>query len=348
MPLNRLLEDPEVVVVSRTAVPPAPGRADFVRAAAQVLGAIGLRAESAVIKPNLTTAVQRAKPDDGIVTHVDFVRGMVEYLHAHGAARDRITILEDPLDEDHDGPRDWAKTGFHDIADALGARLAFPTLPTVVERKVPRPLVFASRRVAEQAVEPGSFLINVPKLKTHTWAITTLCMKNLMGLDYQVDRHYCSQSIQSVSGLEGRDFARKAEWLDTATHERIQENLAKRLADLAQVVRPRLNVVEGVVGRDGTGFHRGANYGLGLAIAGVNVVAVDAVASYIMGFDPAKLIYLTIAAGVGLGTNDLAKIRVFTVEDGRLEACRDLDSLRVDPPFRVITECTDEDENRYR
>jgi len=44
-----------------------------------------------------------------------------------------------------------------------------------------------------------------------------------------------------------------------------------RLADLAQVARPALNVVEGVVGRDGTGFARGRNYPTGLVIVGTNM-----------------------------------------------------------------------------
>ena len=62
-------------------------------------------------------------------------------------------------------------------------------------------------------------------------------------------------------------------------HELWQTGLARRLADTAQVLRPALNIVEGVVGREGTGFHRGRNRPLGLVIAGVNMVAVDSVAS---------------------------------------------------------------------
>ena len=99
---------------------------------------------------------------------------------------------------------------------------------------------------------------------------------------------------------------------------------------------PRLNVVEGVVGRDGTGFRNGANYGLGLVVVGVNAVAVDAVASYLMGFDPGSLIYLRVAAEAGLGTNDLASIRVFEVDAGRVVRCDDPASLR-GAPFRVIS-----------
>jgi uncharacterized protein (DUF362 family) len=212
-----------------------------------------------------------------------------------------------------------------------------------VRKPVPRPLVHASRRVSRLAVAPDSVLINVPKLKTHNLAITTLSMKNLMGLDLVYDRHYCGQAWQDLPehirehGQRPRD-----EWMDRSIHELWQEALGRRLADLAQVVPPRLNVVEGVVGRDGTGFNRGRNYALGLVVAGVNVVAVDAVASYLMGFDPTALVYLKVAASAGLGQNDVARLRVYTARDGELAPCRDVASLRRDPPFTVITGVKDE------
>lgn len=343
------LRNPNAVIVSRTAVSAAPTPAEFAAAARAVLEAAGLElsGERVVIKPNLTTAVQRADPDDGISTHPGFLRGMVEHLRAHGAGR-TVYVLEDPLDEDHDGPRDWDRTGVPQALAGTGAKLRFPTTLSVVRRPVPGALVHAERRVARLAVDPASVLINVPKLKTHTWAVTTLCLKNLMGLDYAPDRHYCSQSTRAaLPEHAGRTDPRNT-WLSTADHERIQRELAKRLVDLARVVRPALNVVEGVVGRDGTGFHRGRNRALGLCLAGANPVTVDAFASWLMGFDPLKLVYLREAAAAGLGEIDPRRIEVHTVEIGGLVRCRDAAGLRLDPPFDVILETTDEDPDRYR
>jgi uncharacterized protein (DUF362 family) len=95
-------------------------------------------------------------------------------------------------------------------------------------------------------------------------------------------------------------------------------------------------VIEGIIGRDGTGFQRGANHPLGLVIAGVNMVAVDSVASYLIGFDPRSLVYLLVAAAAGLGTNDLTRLRVYEVENGTIAPCRNLAARRVQPPFTVI------------
>ncbi len=158
MRLHPLLKKPEVVIVSRTAVSAEPTSAEYIAAGRAVLEAAGLEiaGERVVLKPNLTTAEQRANPDDGISTHPAFLRGLVDHLRTHGARRDRVYVLEDPLDEDHDRPRDWARTGVPQALDGTGAKLRFPTARTVVRRRVPDPLVHAERRVARLAVEDGT------------------------------------------------------------------------------------------------------------------------------------------------------------------------------------------------
>jgi uncharacterized protein (DUF362 family) len=351
MRLHPLLKKPGVVIVSRTAVSAQPNPAEFIAAGRAILEAAGLEldGERVVLKPNLTTAEQRANPDDGISTHPAFLRGLVDHLRAHGARRDRTYVLEDPLDEDHDRPRDWSRTGLPQALEGTGVKLRFPTARTIVRRAVSDPLVHAERRVGRLAVDAGTVLINVPKLKTHGIAITTLCVKNLMGLDYVTDRHYCGQAIRAAlpraAEQGGPDLC---EWLTLDDHEKVQRELAKRLIDLAKVVRPALNVVEGVVGRDGTGFHRGRNFPLGVCLAGTNPVTVDAFASWLMGFDPLKLIYLSEAAAAGLGEIDPRKIEVYTVEIGGLVRCRDAAGLRARPAFDAITQSREQDYDRYR
>jgi uncharacterized protein (DUF362 family) len=167
-------------------------------------------------------------------------------------------------------------------------------------------------------------------------------MKNLMGAVHVLERHFCGQAWQEMPAEVRDDPRPRKAWMDRAMHERWQAGLARRLVDTAKVIQPALNVVEGVVGRDGTGFNRGANYALGLAVAGVNMVAVDSVASYLMGYDPQRLIYLRMAAEAGLGETDLDRLRLYVVEDGGLIPCRDVTALRTEPPLRVISDLIDE------
>ena len=75
----------------------------------------------------------------------------------------------------------------------------------------------------------------------------------------------------------------------------------------------------------------------GLAIAGVTMVAVDSVASYLMGYDPRRPVCLQVAAQAGLGSHDLNQLHVYLVQDGEVVPCRDLDAYRIVPPLRVLS-----------
>jgi uncharacterized protein (DUF362 family) len=316
-----------------------------VRAAQQVMAAmrIELDDENAVFKPNVTVGEKFANPDSGITTHPGFIHGLIDYVRAHGLLSKRgAYILEDPRNTNDNEARHWQKTGFPEVARATGAKLRTPKTYTCVKKPVPDPIVFSSLNVSRLAVAPNTALFNIPKLKTHNLSITTLCMKNLMGAVNVYDRHYCGQAWQDLPD-EVRDDPRPREvWMDRTLHERWQRGLAQRLVDTAKVIQPKVNIVEGVVGRDGTGFNRGTNYALGLVVAGINMVAVDSVASYLMGFDPQQLIYLRMAAEAGLGIHDLGHLRIYTAQNGALVRCADVAALRAEPPLRVISNIVDE------
>jgi uncharacterized protein (DUF362 family) len=337
--IHPLLNDPQAVLISRTIVSDPVAPEDYLWAARLVLSAmqIELQGEKAVLKPNVTSGEHFADPESGVTTHPAFVQGLIEYLQAHGARRKGCYILEDPRNRDDNEPRHWLGTGYLEVAQATGAKLRTPKTYTCVRKSIPRPQAFSTLNVSRLAVSPDTVLINVPKLKTHNLGITTLCLKNLMGTVNVFDRHFCGQAWREMPEEVRDDPRPRREWVSRELHEQWQKGLARRLADTAQVVRAHLNVVEGVVGREGTGFHHGRNHALGLAVAGINPVAVDSVASYLIGFDPRQLIYLQVATRVGLGSNDLRDLRIFEVQDGAPVPCPDLASLRADPPFRVIS-----------
>jgi uncharacterized protein (DUF362 family) len=346
MKIHPLLDDPQAVLVSRTLLSDPVTADDYCRAAQQVMSAlqVELEGEKAVLKPNATSGEHFADPNNGVATHPAFVQGLIEYLQAHGARRGGCYVLEDPRNSNDNEPRHWQGTGYPKVAEATGAKLRTPKTYTCVKKTVPVPLAFPTLNVSRLAVSPNTVLVNVPKLKTHNLGITTLCMKNLMGTVNVFDRHYCGQAWREMPEKVRDDPRPRREWFDRVLHEQLQEGLARRLADTAQVVPCQLNVVEGVIGREGTGFRQGRNHVLGLAVAGINLVAVDSVASYLIGFDPQELVYLRVAAGIGLGCNNLSALRVYEVREGTVIPCRDLDSLRADPPFRVVSNIKGEPE----
>jgi uncharacterized protein (DUF362 family) len=346
MKIHPLLDDPRAVLISRTPVSDPVTPNNYRHAAHQILSAMQLEfeGEKAVLKPNVTSGENFRDPDSGITTHPAFVQGLIEYVQAHGAKRGGSYILEDPRNRDDNEPRTWGGTGYPEAAQTTGAKLRTPKTFTCVKKVVPRPLVFPTLNVSRLAVSPNTVLINVPKLKTHNLGITTLCLKNLMGTVNVFDRHYCGQAWREIPEELRSDPRPRQEWLDRKLHEQYQAGLARRLADTAKVVRSHLCVVEGIVGRDGTGFRQGRNFPLGLAVAGTNPVAVDSVASYLMGFDPQQLVYLNVAADAGLGTNVLSELHAYEVRQTSIVACHDLAALRVDPPFQVISNIKEETE----
>lgn len=344
MKLNPIFDDPNTVLVSQVALSGPPGWEDFNRAAEQAMTVleVALEDEPVVIKPNITSGERLANPDSGITTHPGFIQGMVAYLQAHGARRGRVVISDDARDSDDEVKRNWAGTGYDRVAHETGARLHSTTIRGCVPLKVPHPMQFDQLRVSRLTCAPN-VLINVPKLKTHNLAITTLCLKNLMGLVKVTDRHYCIQAWDELPEPLRSDPRPRREWFRREDHEVWQVGLARRLVDTAQVIQPALNIIEGVVGREGTGFQRGRNRALGLAIAGVNMVAVDSLASYLMGYDPQQLIYLRLAAEAGLGENDISRLRVYLARAGDVSLCRDVSALRADPPLRVISHIVEDD-----
>jgi uncharacterized protein (DUF362 family) len=349
MKLHPYLQDPLAVFVFKTAVPATPALDDYRMAAQRALTImqLNLEGEKAVLKPNVTSGEHFHDPETGIQTHHGFVWGMAEYLRAHGVRRQGIYVLEDPRNTNDNAPRHWKDTGYDVLAQATGVKLRTPTIFSCVKKTVPRPLIHAARNVSRLAVDADTVLINVPKLKTHNLGITTLCMKNLMGADYVCDRHYCGQASQEFPAEFRNQQHPRQEWMDKALHEFWQAGLARRLIDLAQVVQPKLNVVEGVIGRDGTAFHHGNNYPTGLVVAGINMVAVDSAASYLMGFDPQKLIYLRMAAEHGLGCNDIARLHLYEAQGEEMVPCRDVSALRARPRFDVIRNIIAEDHEDY-
>jgi uncharacterized protein (DUF362 family) len=82
---------------------------------------------------------------------------------------------------------------------------------------------------------------------------------------------------------------------------RTVEAMNWNLVALARVAKPQISVVDGFVAMHREGPRHGTPIRLGTVVAGVDAVAVDAVAAAVMGFDPLQIGYLRYAQAVGLG-----------------------------------------------
>ena len=86
--------------------------------------------------------------------------------------------------------------------------------------------------------------------------------------------------------------------------------MGQKFADLYRVRKADLTIIDGIIGMEGQGPHAGTPVEMNLIVSGVDTVAVDAVASYTMGFDPVEIPAVRIAANEGLGVADLDAIEV--------------------------------------
>jgi uncharacterized protein (DUF362 family) len=129
-------------------------------------------------------------------------------------------------------------------------------------------------------------LINLAKMKTHTMAGVTLCMKNLMGC------------ILGGGSWDGKNY----HWKDYSDRRKIHTiGCNKALVDLNTLIHPNLNIIDGFIAQEGESPFKGEPVDMKTFIAGEDIVAVDATGAKVMGFNPTSIGYIKIAAERGLG-----------------------------------------------
>jgi uncharacterized protein (DUF362 family) len=117
----------------------------------------------------------------------------------------------------------------------------------------------------------ADFIVSMPKLKTHHWAVMTASMKNLFGI------------------VPGAVYG----WPKNLLHFRGIDN---SIVDLAATVRPHLAIVDGIIGMEGDGPIMGTPRKVGVIAMGTDPVAVDATCARLIGVDPARIQYLSTAS----------------------------------------------------
>ncbi len=92
-------------------------------------------------------------------------------------------------------------------------------------------------------------------------------------------------------------------------HEIMHRELHKRLNDLATILRPKLTIIDGLIGSE---RHEtaGSPVKTDVIIAGVDIVATDTVGTLVMGQEPREIDHLRLCASRGLGEGDRARIEV--------------------------------------
>lgn len=247
------------------------------------LGAIVPEGSRVLIKPNLVR--NQPPPDTADPTIVEAL------IHILEEKKPEVMWVAEGSGEG-DTFDNFKALGYLQVAERTGAKLVDLNYGEMANFTVQGGGVVFSDFTFNKILSEVDVFISVAAMKTHSQAVLTLGMKNLIGI-----------APGSVYGFP-----------KSILHERASKNgddyMAGVIVDLCRARRIDLVVVDGRVGMEGQGPHDGTPVILDLIIVGTDPVATDSVAAFIMGFDPEKVPTLELGSKVGLGVNDLHKIEV--------------------------------------
>jgi uncharacterized protein (DUF362 family)/Pyruvate/2-oxoacid:ferredoxin oxidoreductase delta subunit len=217
-------------------------------------------------------------PERGIITHPVLAGEVLRLLKNMNCD---VTVGDDIQSSAADG---FVISGYRKICRALGVRLV--NLKEAGFRKV----ALEGSRLKAVYISPlcldADFIIDLAKLKTHSLTVFTGAVKNMFGVIPHGLRINCH-----------RQFSQS-------------DQFSEMLVDIFSCVRPHLTVMDGVVAMEGEGPAAGRCRTTGVVVAGRDGIAVDAVSSAIIGFNPLNIFTTSDAYRRGLGQGQLSQIEI--------------------------------------
>ncbi len=250
------------------------------RAAIDLLGGMGRfvsPGERILLKPNLLSP---SPPEKAITTHPAVVRAAIDLVREAGGK---------PFIGDSPGLGSLIKAaeraGIREVAEQGGVELV--EFDQALGVKVPSDFRFKRIEVAQAALQADG-IINLPKLKTHGQMALTLCVKNMFGC------------------MPGR---RKAQWHFQAGVDR--DPFAQMLLELYEIMKPRLNILDGILGMEGNGPGNGGSpRWTNLIAASADGMALDRVVAEIVGFLPAWVPTIKVAQEKGISRFEWEELQI--------------------------------------
>jgi uncharacterized protein (DUF362 family)/Pyruvate/2-oxoacid:ferredoxin oxidoreductase delta subunit len=254
------------------------------------------------LKPNL---LMKAAPERAVSTHPAVVRAVIRAVKAAGASE--VMVGDSP------GGRNTSSSiravfkvsGLGQVCEEEGARQVFLD-DAVVRVPVEGSTHYHYFNLGKEAVD-ADVLIDLPKLKTHGFQQFTGAVKNLFGC---------------IPGLEKAQF-----------HVKVpdREDFAEMLVDLMVACKPRLAIMDAIVGMEGEGPGGGTPKQVGAVLASADLVAMDVVASQIAGFVPMEVYTNRVANKRGMGPKEADEVVVAGVP------WRDVAPATFDKPERDLS-----------
>ena len=251
----------------------------------QVLSQINLAAvkgKRVLLKPN---AGRIAIANSGITTNPQVVAAAIDaFLEAEAS----VAVGESPI-TGVKTTEAFEATGIASVARERNCPLIDMDARQPVHVIIEDGVAIQSLEVCPEVVE-YDVVVSIPVMKTHMHTVVTLAVKNMKGCLWRrtkVDLHM----LPPIEHVADKPL-----------------NIA--IADMASVLRPHLSIIDGTTGMEGLGPSAGRAKKLNLVVAGIDPLAVDAVACSLMGVNAVDVPHLRICAERGYGVIDISRIQV--------------------------------------
>ena len=253
--------------------------ARLTRAAVDALGGMPRFVKSGddvIIKPNICSASYG--PEYASTTNPTVVATLVTLCLAAGAARVRVMDL--PFSGT--AVEAYKISGIREAVEQAGGQMEIMNMAKYVNATFPSTARNIKTWQVYQDVLKANVIINVPIAKTHSVTALSLGMKNLMGV-----------------------VLKRAE---------IHWSIDQRIADLSTLIKPALNIVDGVrvLTRNGPVSGNLADVmQANTLLASHDIVAVDGYAAQLFfSKKPEQIGYIRLAQQMGLGSYDFANLKI--------------------------------------
>lgn len=215
------------------------------------------RGDKVVLKVNL---LRGSSPEKAVTTNPVLVEEIARKVKEIGA---------EPIIADSPGgpfttlnlKQAYYRSGFIEVAKNTGAILNYNTDSKKIE--YPEGEIGLYFELAEYILDADK-IINLPKLKTHGLTKYTGAVKNLFG---------------TVPGLIKAEYHLKMDKVDI---------FSKMLVDLAEMLNPVLNIMDGIIGMEGEGPSGGKPRQFGYLLASSSPFALDVAGSKLLGINNTK------------------------------------------------------------
>lgn len=212
------------------------------------------------VKPNL---LMPASPEQAITTHPVFVEAVIELVSEYTGNPENIIIADSfspvvPFTK-KGIDRVYEEAGLKEVSVRTGCRLNYSTEYSTLSHSEGK---YLKKIEVIKTVLNSDIIINLPKFKTHDLTGITGAVKNMFGVVpgfTKVGYHLRFENMTDFAGM---------------------------LLDLAGLIRPALNIMDGILGLEGDGPGRsGTPREIGLIMVSGDAVVMDMVMGKLIELD---------------------------------------------------------------